>query len=107
MPFFIKKIFSKKTAKKQNNEVFKTKKTNGFSKAFSKRETRVFGLGDDGIPSVGKDVYGHFRGKKTWKKRAKKPHQKTFERSVPFRYNGDGRKVFHSTYSKSRGRIFL
>ena len=58
----------------EKNEIFKIKKTNGFSKAVSKRQARFFTFFDDDIFKIGQDAYGDFRRQKARKKREKKPY---------------------------------
>ena len=75
-----KKIpFEERTAKK--NEVFKTKKTIGFPKAFFKRKADVFSVIDDDSKAFKKNDDGDFGRKETWKSRTKKPNQTLIARS--------------------------
>ena len=64
----------KNGANGKENEVLSVKKTNGFSKAVSKRQARFFPFFDDDIFKIGQDAYGDFRRQKARKKREKKPY---------------------------------
>ena len=69
-----------RTAKK--NEVFKTKKTIGFSKAFFKRKADVFSVIDDDSKAFEENDDGDFGRKETWKSRTKEQNQTLITRSV-------------------------
>lgn len=89
------------------NEVFKVKKTSGFSKVVSKGETRVFAVVDGALSSVESNADGDLYRKKTRKERKTQLDQTLAERGVSRGRAANAGTIFDCARAEGTGRIFL